>query len=140
VRFSRGLIVSALLAAGIVFPAGCGSGQRDDASARGVQVRERDFRIRAPRALHEGKVAFDVDNAGPVDHELIVVRASGALPRRSDGLTIDEDSLESRTVGVLEPGLGERQLTVDLRPGRYEMFCNMQGHYLAGMHRSFRVG
>ncbi len=132
--------MSALLAAGVVFPTGCGSGQRGDAAGRDVQVRERDFHIRAPGALHAGKVALDVDNAGPVDHELIVVRASGALPRRSDGLTVDEDALESRTVGVLEAGLGERQLTVDLRPGRYEMFCNMQGHYLAGMHRSFRVG
>jgi uncharacterized cupredoxin-like copper-binding protein len=68
------------------------------------------------------------------------VRASGPLPRRSDGLTVDEDAVESRTAGALEPGIGDRHLVVDLKPGRYEMFCNMQGHYLAGMHRSFRVG
>jgi uncharacterized cupredoxin-like copper-binding protein len=55
-------------------------------------------------------------------------------------VTLDEDAVEKQTVGVLEPGMGRRQLDVTLRPGRYVMFCNMQGHYLGGMHHSFRVG
>ena len=135
------LIPPALLVAAIVLLPGCGFGSdpsRDAASQ--VQVRERDFKIRAPRTLPQGRIDLDVDNVGPVNHELIVVRTSGPLPRRTDGLTVDEEALDPETVATLEPGMGERHLTADLRPGRYEMFCNMQGHYLAGMRRSFRVG
>ena len=120
---------------------GCGSGSepgRRDAAR--TEIWQRDFKIKAPGTLPEGPVDLEVYNQGPDDHELIVVRGSGRLPRRSDGLTIDEDALDSETVGALEPGLGERDLALDLWPGRYEMFCNMQGHYMAGMHRSFRVG
>ena len=118
---------------------GCGSGDVPDAAGRAF-IREKDFKIGAPPTLPAGKVDLSVDNTGPDDHELIVVRASGALPRRTDGVTINEDAIESETVGVLEPGIGNRHLVLSLRPGSYEMFCNMQGHYLGGMHRTFRVG
>jgi hypothetical protein len=135
------LIASALLVLGAMFLFGCGSGSvsAGRASAQ-AGIRLRDFKITAPRTLPSGRVDLEADNAGPDDHELIVVRASGTLPRRSDGLTVDEEALDPETVGALEPGIGDRHLTIDLKPGRYEMFCNMQGHYLAGMHRSFRVG
>ena len=122
---------------------GCGSDSGSGPSQPGAahaQIGERDFKISAPRMLPPGKLDLSVDNTGPDDHELIVVRASGSLPRRADGLTLDEDAFEKQTVGVLEPGIGRRQLDVTLRPGRYLMFCNMQGHYLGGMHRAFRVG
>ena len=38
-------------------------------------------------------------------------------------------------MGTLEPGSpgSIRGLKVDLRPGRYELLCNMSGHYLGGM-------
>jgi uncharacterized cupredoxin-like copper-binding protein len=119
---------------------GCGSGSESGREAAHVEIREHDFKIAAPRSLPPGRQDMEVYNSGPDDHELIVVRASGKLPRRTDGITVNEDALDGETVGVLEAGLGERDLSVDLTPGRYEMFCNMQGHYMAGMHRSFRVG
>lgn len=137
----KGLIAPAVLVAAGMLLFGCGFGPGSDRAGEAqTQVRIRDFKITGPTALPSGRVDIDVDNAGPDDHELIVVRTSGPLPRRSDGLTVDEDALESRTAGALEPGIGDRHLVVDLKPGRYEMFCNMQGHYLAGMHRTFRVG
>lgn len=135
------MIVLAVLLAATVFIYGCGSGSEAPQPAGShAQVNERDFRISAPRTLPPGKVDLSVDNTGPDDHELIVVRSSGSIPRRADGLTLDEDAVEKQTIGVLEPGMGRRQLDVTLRPGRYVMFCNMQGHYLGGMHHSFRVG
>jgi uncharacterized cupredoxin-like copper-binding protein len=137
----RGLIAAVLCLTATVFIYGCGSGSGASRPAGAhVPIKERDFRISAPRTLSPGRVALSVDNAGPDDHELIVVRAPGSLPRRTDGLTLDEDAFEKQTVGVLEPGLGQRELDVTLRPGRYVMFCNMQGHYLGGMHHAFRVG
>ena len=37
-----------------------------------------------------------------------------------------------------EPG-ATRYLTVELRPGRYVFFCNMEGHFMAGMHAEVEV-
>jgi Uncharacterized copper-binding protein len=133
--------VSGLLLAGTVALYGCGSGPgAHQPAVQHAQVNEHDFKISAPVTLPAGRVDLSVDNRGPDDHELIVVRASNPLPRRSDGLTVDEKAIHRRTVATLEPGIGNRGLEVSLRPGRYVMFCNMQGHYLAGMHRTFRVG
>lgn len=105
---------------------------------------ERDFHISAPATLESGQVRLRVHNLGPEAHELIVVRTSAErapLPLRADGLTIDEDAVSHATVGVLEPGHAGsvRELTVQLSPGRYEMFCNMSGHFLGGMHADLVV-
>jgi len=83
-----------------------------------------------------------VENHGPDQHELIVVRASGGeLPLRSDAATVDEEGLDPVTVGVLEAGAvgSVRELDLRLGPGRYEVFCNMAGHYLGGMSAEFTV-
>ena len=63
------------------------------------------------------------------------------LPLRTDGVTVDEDALQPATVGALEPGLpgSVRMLRLDLTPGHYEIFCNMAGHYLGGMHTELTV-
>lgn len=120
--------------------AACGG--HSAAPAEVVQITERDFAIRAPHELRAGPVRFVVTNDGPVSHELIVVRTTDSrLPLRKDGLTVDEEALASRTVGILDPaGPGSRrELDVRLRPGRYVVFCNMAGHYLSGMSSVIRV-
>ena len=124
--------------------AACSSGQ-SQARAGGstVRVTERDFRISAtPARVAAGDVVLSVRNRGPEQHEFIVVRARGAaLPLRVDGVTIDEDALEAAKIGGLEPGApgSLRQLRLRLAPGRYELFCNMAGHYLGGMHTQLVV-
>ena len=103
---------------------------------------ERDFRISAtPARVAAGDVVLSVRNRGPEQHEFIVVRARGALPLRVDGVTIDEDALEAAKIGGLEPGAPRslRALRLRLAPGRYELFCNMAGHYLGGMHTQLVV-
>ena len=100
---------------------------------------------RIPLALKRvsaGDVRLIVRNNGPDAHEFIVIRArSWRLPLRTDGLTVNEEALDRSTVGVLEPGeRGEvRELEVRLRPGRYQLICNMAGHYLGGMHAQLVV-
>lgn len=119
--------------------AACGSGGSDaagPASHAVVAVAERDFAINvSSHRVAAGKVLFRVTNKGPDRHELIVVRDDDGLRLRSDGMTVDEEALASRIVGALEPGpAGDvRSLTVDLRPGRYMLLCNMFGHYMGGM-------
>jgi uncharacterized cupredoxin-like copper-binding protein len=107
-----------------------------------VHVTERDFTIDAPDRIATGDVRLLVHNRGPDMHELIVVRTSDVhLPLRADAATIDEERLEPLTVGVLEPGpVGSvRELDLHLGPGRYELFCNMAGHYFGGMSAAFTV-
>jgi len=108
-----------------------------------VQITERDFHISAPARVPAGHVVFRVHNLGPDDHEFIVVRTDGhPLPLRSDGMTVNEESLQSSIVGALEPGPpgSVRYLKLDLPPGRYQVLCNMEGHYMGGMHDDFVAG
>jgi uncharacterized cupredoxin-like copper-binding protein len=131
------LVSLALLA----FP-GCGSGGRDSA-AHVLRVTERDFRISAPKHVRSGDLVLSVRNRGPDAHELIVVRdRSSRLPLRRDGSTVSEEKLEPVTAGALEPGQpgSRRTLRLHLAPGTYELFCNMSGHYLGGMHAKLVVG
>ena len=122
--------------------AGCGSSGGPQRHAASVLVRERDFRILvSPTRIPAGPVRLTIRNAGPADHELIVVRARRVgLPLRTDGLTVDEQGLAHSTLASLEPaGPGAvRHLDLDLKPGSYELFCNMAGHYMGGM-RAFLV-
>lgn len=36
------------------------------------------------------------------------------------------------------PG-GHGRMALKLKPGKYELFCNVPGHYAAGQHASFNV-
>jgi uncharacterized cupredoxin-like copper-binding protein len=107
-------------------------------------VTERDFRISAPKRVPSGDLQVSVRNKGPDAHEFIVVRAgSSHLPLRPDGVTVDEEALDRAklTLDTLEPGEpgGVRRLRLHLAPGRYELICNMSGHYLGGMHTELTV-
>jgi uncharacterized cupredoxin-like copper-binding protein len=141
VRLGIGLILSALA---LALLASCSSGSSHHAAAAPtVRVKERDFRITvAPARVRAGTVRLVLRNEGPDTHELLLVRSSrGALPLRSDGLTVDEETLDRATVGVIEgkePGTKE-ELLLHLKPGHYELFCNMAGHYLGGMRAELVV-
>jgi hypothetical protein len=136
----RARIPAALLA--LILPACAGTGGHRAAHGPVERVDETDFRITAPHVLRAGPVTLKVDNDGPVYHELIIVRASSAeLPLRSDGITANEEVLEPETIASLVPGApGKRRtLRLDLAPGNYQLFCNMNGHYRAGMHTDLVV-
>jgi uncharacterized cupredoxin-like copper-binding protein len=112
--------------------------------ARSLQLRitERDFHISAPKHIASGNVTVTVTNKGPDDHELIIVRATTArLPLRTDGLTANEEKLTPIIALSLEPATpgSVRTAHVQLRPGRYVLFCNMAGHFMAGMRTTLVV-
>jgi uncharacterized cupredoxin-like copper-binding protein len=141
-RPSRVVLAGALL----LCSAGCASGGSSGSGGsshptRTVRVLERDFKISAPNRLRPGAVDFSIHNRGPDDHEFIVVRIGHRpLPLRKDGLTVDEDAVEKETVGALEPAApGVERLRVHLKPGSYELICNMSGHYMGGMHARLDV-
>ena len=139
----RRALACAALAAGLLV-AGCGSGAGASASATAeVNITERDFHIGLSTAtVQPGTVTLHIHNGGPDDHELIVApQRSGGLPLRSDGFTVNEEAIASSEPGSIEPQQpgGSENLVVDLKPGRYVLFCNMEGHYMAGMHTTLVV-
>jgi hypothetical protein len=134
--FGLGLALGALALSGCAI-----DGAQKAAGQPSVSVNERDFHISAPQRLPAGEVNLSVTNHGPDAHELIVVRERGQqLPIRSDGITVNEEKITSDEAGALEPAdPGVRRLKLHLRPGTYVFFCNMAGHYKAGMRRTVVV-
>lgn len=142
-RARAALVVGTVVLVGALLTSPSGAAPAPTAPGRGPQpVVEEDFHITGPDVVRAGKVTLDVQNSGPDDHELVVVRRTkGELPLREDGLTVNERAIRSRIAGALEAGAPghARTLRLKLKPGRYEMFCNMSGHYLGGMEATFEV-
>lgn len=90
-----------------------------------------------------GKVTFVVTNGSKdIVHEMIVspAPADGKLmPYMADMLKVDEDGAgHLGEVSELEPGKGGA-LTLDLKPGKYVLFCNIPAHFMNGMWTEITV-
>ncbi|MGN6442097.1 MAG: sulfocyanin-like copper-binding protein [Arthrobacter sp.] len=109
------------------------------------------MRLTADRAtVVHFKVTFLVTNAGSIPHEMLVVplagtQSAGSRPMGRDGRVDEAGSLgeaaatcaEGEGNGILPSAAG--WVTLDLQPGRYELFCNIPGHYWAGMYTELTV-
>ncbi|WP_445280625.1 sulfocyanin-like copper-binding protein [Streptomyces sp. DSM 118148] len=103
-----------------------------------------------PTTVPAGRTTVRVVNAGTVTHEVVVLplapgRAAGERAVGSDGRVSEAGSRgeASRTCGSgagegIAPGAAA-WTTVTLRPGRYELVCNIPGHYAAGMYAELDV-
>jgi uncharacterized cupredoxin-like copper-binding protein len=133
----------AIFAIALLAISGCSSGQpAKGARGKEIRVAERDFKIAVARKrVPAGDYTLVVQNKGPDSHELIVIKAqSPRLPLRREGMTVDEDSLKHAIPGLLEPeSPGTHRLKLRLAPGRYELICNMSGHYFGGMRAQLVV-
>lgn len=119
--------------------AGCGGSGAPRATGAVVRISEGDFHILANRnVVPAGHVTLRIHNFGPDEHELIVApQLPSGLPLRADGFTVSEEAIQSSEPGSITPQQPDHTelLNVVLKPGRYVLFCNMEGHYMAGMHR-----
>jgi len=84
-----------------------------------------------------GEVTFEVVNdSKDIVHEMIVapVPAGGKpLPYDTDSERVDEEAAGSLgEVSELDPGQ-KGALRVELKPGKYILYCNIPGHYALGM-------
>src|SRR5581483_8734697 len=110
-----------------------------------IDVTMHDFKLKLSRpAVPAGRVVIHVHNRSPSTHEINLDRTdlpSGALPLKHDGLTVDEESVALHRIDSIEQlNIGESaDLNVRLRPGHYVLYCNLEGHYLGGMHAAFDV-
>jgi len=130
-----GMVLGALAALGLATVA-CSSRSSGGGT---VDVGLKEFSI-APnvQSIHAGKVTFDVTNDGTTQHEMVLIRTDDApadLPFENG------EASEAGSVGeVSDLGVGSSgTLTVNLKPGRYVMICNLPGHYTAGMRTEFTV-
>ncbi|MCU1351346.1 MAG: hypothetical protein JWM05_555 [Acidimicrobiales bacterium] len=134
----------ALLLGVILVAAACApSGNGPIARSFGVHLQDFQIRLEGPR-VRAGSVDLRLTNKGPTVHELVVVRTDARadrLPLGPDGLSVSETSpvihkVDEQQDVDLEAG---STLHVRLTPGRYVVFCNLEGHYLAGMHKALQV-
>ena len=105
-------------------------------------VREWKVQVSAGKA-EAGDVRFAITNYGTIAHEFLVVKTEfdpGQIPL-GDNNRFDE---ELKGIDVVDE-IPEWEvnstgmLKVKLEPGQYELLCNIEGHYAAGMHTSFEV-
>lgn len=96
-----------------------------------------------PAAVASGDVSLRVWNAGSISHEVLVLplpaSGAGTRPIGADGRVDEAGSLgeaarswgEGEGEGIAPGVVG--WLTLRLAAGRYELLCNLPGHYRAGM-------
>jgi len=104
----------------------------------------------SPDTVRAGTVSLRVVNHGALTHELVVLplpagQAIGTRPISADGQVDETGSLgeASRSCGAGEgDGISAGAtgwVTLSLQPGRYELLCNLPGHYAAGMYAQLDV-
>ena len=136
------VIVAGLVIAGL---SGCGSDPSDAGGGTSNMVngivKEWEVEVDAGSA-NAGEVTFTVSNEGSIGHEFLVVKTDiepGKIPLDGDHFPEPADGLEViDEIGEYAAGSTET-LTVTLAPGKYQLVCNLPGHYAAGMHAGFEV-
>jgi hypothetical protein len=116
----------------------------DDVVANKIvgQVFEWGVDISAGRA-RAGEVIFSIANYGTIQHEFLVAKTSfepGKIPLGENNRF--DENLEG--IDVIDeipewPVNEAKVLIVNLKPGTYELLCNIEGHYANGMHHTFIV-
>ena len=103
-----------------------------------------------PGTVAAGPVTVVAANHGNRAHELVVLpladgRSAGSRPLGEDD-TVDETGSLGEASRGCGAGAGDGILpgqvgwvTVPLQPGRYELLCNLPGHYAAGMYAELDV-
>lgn len=95
------------------------------------------------KSVPAGKVTFEVTNASKgTIHEMLVAPVAdenAVLPFvENENRTDEEKTGDLGEVSELEPGKSGA-LTVEMKPGLYILYCNVPGHYMAGMWTTLKV-
>lgn len=104
----------------------------------------------SPAAVPAGQVSLLAVNRGGLAHEVVVLplpdgASPGQRPVSADGEVDESGSLgeAARSCGAgggegIGPG-ATGWITLNLTPGRYELLCNIAGHYGSGMYTELDV-
>ncbi|MEZ5833890.1 MAG: cupredoxin domain-containing protein [Dongiaceae bacterium] len=117
--------------AGVDMPKDLGMGMNGDMSKATMGITVSKKQVKA------GQVTFNVTNASKeLIHEMLVAPVadvSKPLPFIANDFRVDEEAAKDLgEVSELDPGKSG-SLTITLKPGIYILFCNIAGHYMAGM-------
>ncbi len=104
----------------------------------------------SPTTVDHGAVSLVALNRGTRAHELVVVPLGGNAPVGSRAVGADDTVDEAGSLGEASTSCGAGSgegiapsasgwVTVNLVPGRYELVCNLPGHYAAGMYGELDV-
>jgi uncharacterized cupredoxin-like copper-binding protein len=150
-----------VLAAVALLGAGCGgsseSGESNgtdesqpattgSANAAQMEIKMGDYFFKpANGSADAGLTTISAPNEGTVEHELVLFRTNtdpAKLPTEKDG-SVNEEKLdkvaeEGGEIADVEAGETKSE-TFNLKPGKYVIFCNLPGHYAAGMYGSLTV-
>ena len=99
----------------------------------------------SPPTMPAGQVSFRVVNTGAWIHELTVLPLEADQGIGHRRVEADNQVAESASIGHVEGSCGDEEghgivpgatgwTTITLAPGRYELICNVAGHYRAGMY------
>jgi nitrite reductase (NO-forming) len=88
----------------------------------------------AQTQLKAGEVTFIAHNAGTLPHMLMVEKS----PIKMDAPGQPTESAALADTGLIQPGQ-TKSITVSLKKGAYELFCNVPGHYAAGQKTAISV-
>ena len=96
-----------------------------------------------PNSAKAGEITFRAVNASKdTVHEMVLAPVADPekpLPYNESEGKVDEDAAgHLGEVAELEPG-ASGALTITLKPGTYILYCNIPGHYAAGMWTLFTV-
>ncbi len=90
-----------------------------------------------------GDVKFTMKNAGSIPHEFIIVKtdfAPGEIPLGTNN-RFDEEGEGLEVIGEIpewDAGTTDT-VTLNLTAGKYQLLCNIEGHYKNGMYVPFTV-
>ena len=88
-----------------------------------VDLSETEYKITpSDPSVKSGTVTFDVKNTGTVPHNI----------------EIEGNGIEEQGTDTITPG-STGKVTVDLKPGTYEMYCSIDGHRDLGMEGEITV-
>jgi uncharacterized cupredoxin-like copper-binding protein len=90
-----------------------------------------------------GKITFEVtNNSKETIHEMLVAPIAGenvVLPFIANENRVDEEATHDLgEVSELDPGKSG-SLMLNLKPGNYVLYCNVPGHFMAGMWTVLQV-
>ena len=104
-----------------------------------VTVKLKEFKvIPSVTTVKAGKVTFVVSNVGKINHEMVVVKT--IVPPGKLKENAEHEVSERGAVGeaVVDHGKTGR-VTLTLKPGKYQLLCNLPSHYTAGQYIGFTV-
>lgn len=99
------------------------SGQRTPAAATvPIQVQLTEYEIQMPDAIGAGTQTFHVTNSGHYNHNF-TIEGNGVSQKLANDLTRGDSA----------------DLSVNLKPGTYTVYCPVDGHRKRGMQRTIGV-